>query len=139
MSLRTKRIYDPPAAGDGHRLLVMRFWPRGVRKERVDAWDRGLAPSRELLTDLRSEAIDWVTYTRRFHWEMAHRDDAVAAFASLAQRAETETVTLLCWCHDETRCHRTLLKALIEDAASVGAHGVGVRVGSGARRGARLP
>ena len=120
MGLRTKRIYDPPSPGDGHRLLVMRFWPRGVRRERVDSWDRGLAPSRELLADLRSEAIDWAAYTRRFHWEMAHRDDAIAAFASLGQRAAAETVTLLCGCRDASRCHRTLLKALIEDAPSSG-------------------
>ncbi len=37
MPIQTKRIFDPPAHADGHRLLVMRVWPRGVRKERVDA------------------------------------------------------------------------------------------------------
>ncbi|MCH8848994.1 MAG: DUF488 family protein, partial [Chloroflexi bacterium] len=65
MPIRTKRIYDAPSPDDGHRLLVMRVWPRGVRKDRVDGWDRGLAPSRELLTDLRSEAIDWPAFARR--------------------------------------------------------------------------
>ena len=58
MTLCTKRVHDPPSPEDGHRLLVMRLWPRGVRKERVDSWDRGLAPSRELLADLNSGAVD---------------------------------------------------------------------------------
>ena len=117
MGLRTKRIYDPPAAGDGHRLLVMRYWPRGVRRERVDAWDRGLAPSRQLLADLRSEAIDWPVFAKRFDEEMTQREDSVAALASLRERVRSETVTLLCWEADGTMCHRTLLKALIQDTA----------------------
>ena len=57
MPIQTKRIYDPPEESDGHRLLVMRLWPRGIRKERVDQWDKGLAPTRELLTDFRSHEI----------------------------------------------------------------------------------
>ena len=120
MPLHTKRIYDPPSAADGHRLLVMRIWPRGVRKDRVDAWERGLAPSRELLDDLRSEAIDWASFTRRFEGEMANREDSVAALAALRQRLRSETVTLLCWEADEKRCHRSLLKAIVE-AAPLGA------------------
>ena len=114
MPIQTKRIYDAPSPGDGHRLLVMRVWPRGVRKDRVDAWDRGLAPSRELLTDLRSEAIEWPAFARRFDNEMAQREDSVAALASLRERVRSETVTLLCWEADGTMCHRTLLKALVE-------------------------
>ena len=120
MPLRTKRIYDPPSPDDGHRLLVMRFWPRGVRRERVDAWERALAPSRELLADLRSEAIDWATFAERYTSQMAHGEESVAALASLRERERSETVTLLCWERDGTRCHRTLLKALAEDATSSG-------------------
>ena len=116
MPIRTKRIYDPPSPEDGHRLLVMRVWPRGVRKEHVDAWDRGLAPSRELLTDLRSETIGWPAFVERFDEEMAHREESVAALAALRERVRSETVTLLCWEADGERCHRTLLKALVEGA-----------------------
>ena len=116
MPIRTKRIYDPPSPDDGHRLLVMRIWPRGVGKERVDAWERALAPSRALLADLRSEAIDWATFAARYTTEMAHGEASVAALASLRERVRSETVTLLCWERDGTRCHRTLLKALVEGA-----------------------
>lgn len=48
--VKTKRIYDPPEAGDGYRILVDRLWPRGISKEaaRLDEWDKSLAPSTEL-------------------------------------------------------------------------------------------
>ena len=114
MPIRTKRIYEPWSPDDGHRLLVMRVWPRGVRKDRVDAWDRALAPSRELLTDLRSGAIDWTAFVIRFEQEMADGEEPAAALASLLERARSQTVTLLCWEADGARCHRTLLKALVD-------------------------
>jgi len=40
MPIRLKRIYDPAEPEDGFRLLVMRLWPRGVRKEEVSAWEK---------------------------------------------------------------------------------------------------
>ena len=113
MPIATKRIYDPPSPDDGHRLLVMRYWPRGVRMERVDAWDRGLAPSRELLGDLNSGAIDRLEYRRRFRLEMADRPESVASIEALKVQIKDNTVTLLCWCPDEDRCHRGLLRELI--------------------------
>ena len=67
-----------------------------------------------MLTDLRSEAIDWPAFAERFDEEMAHREESVAALAALRERVRSETVTLLCWEADGARCHRTLLRALIE-------------------------
>jgi uncharacterized protein YeaO (DUF488 family) len=45
-----KRAYEPPAPGDGLRVLVDRLWPRGLSRERaaLDAWERDLAPSDDL-------------------------------------------------------------------------------------------
>jgi uncharacterized protein YeaO (DUF488 family) len=116
MPILTKRIYDAAEPSDGHRLLTMRYWPRGVRKDRVDAWERALAPTRELLADYRSNAIDWPEYERRFRHEMATRPESQTAFAALRQRAAHETITVICGCKDETRCHRTLLKRLVEES-----------------------
>jgi len=91
----------------------MRLWPRGVRKDRVDAWERGLAPTRSLLADFNVHAIDWPTYARRFLHEMATRADSIAAITALRKRTAHETITLLCGCEDPTRCHRTLVQGLI--------------------------
>ena len=55
--IETKSIYhDSIEPGDGYRLLVMRYWPRGVKKDRIDSWIKELAPSKELLADLQDES-----------------------------------------------------------------------------------
>lgn len=50
--LRIKRTYDPPARGDGRRILVERLWPRGMKTKALaaDAWMKEVAPSTELTT-----------------------------------------------------------------------------------------
>ena len=114
MPVLTKRVYETRERSDGFRLLVMRYWPRGIAKARVDGWEKGLAPSKELLSALRSSEITWQQYVGRFVCEMNSRDDSVVAIDLLRKRVRTETVTLLCWCKDYLQCHRTLLKKMIE-------------------------
>jgi uncharacterized protein YeaO (DUF488 family) len=121
MPIKTKRWNDPAAKGDGFRLLVCRYRPRGVREqdETWDAWQPNLGPSRELHADFYGKhgpPISWTEYRRQYLREMAGQRDAIA---ELAQRIGSgETITLLCSsaCSDPEHCHRTLLKALIEKA-----------------------
>ena len=117
MTVLTKRVYEPRSPEDGFRLLVMHYWPRGIRKAHVDGWDKGLAPTRGLLADIRSGAIDSPEYRNRYLLEMATRQDSAIAVEALRERARNETVTLLCWCHDENRCHRSLLRDLVMNEA----------------------
>ena len=112
MPIRTKRIYDPPEPDDGFRLLTMRYWPRGIRRELVDRWERGLAPSRELLADIRSGAIAWDEFAERYRFEMQTRPDSIAAMDALRAQAAAEVVTVMCGCKEALHCHRTLLQAL---------------------------
>ena len=109
--IKTKRIYEPAAPADGHRLLIMRRWPRGIKKTAVDSWEPDLGPSLPLLTDYRQGKIDWPALAERYREEMAGRPEALAKAAALAKAGD---VTLLCGCQDETHCHRTLLKAILE-------------------------
>ena len=51
--IKTKRIYEPADSADGHRLLIMRRWPRGIKKTAVDSWEPNLGPSLPLLNDYR--------------------------------------------------------------------------------------
>ena len=111
--IRTKRIYDPATPEDGYRLLVMRRWPRGVRKTAVDAWEKELGPSPELLSHFRRGLVSWGEYTARYHHEMASVQPLIAGARTIAKRGD---LTLLCSCADEHRCHRTLLKAMLEAA-----------------------
>ena len=103
--LRTKRIYDAPDKSDGARILVMRLWPRGIRRGQVDEWNRDLAPSRELLRAFKHEGLPWQGYVRRY-W----REIRPEALDDLRRRARRETITLLCSCKDESHCHRGLLR-----------------------------
>ncbi len=112
--IQTKRVKEPRAPEDGTRLLVMRLWPRGVKKTHVDAWDRDLAPPIELMRGLLSGAVPWATYKKEYL--KAVKKQAKEKLADLrARSAAGETITLLCWCPDEERCHRSLLKKLLAD------------------------
>ncbi len=114
MSVGARRVYDPPAAADGTRVLVMRLWPRGIRKERVDLWLRELGPTLPLLRAFRRGTIGWAAYRRRYLAELA-RPEARAALARVRALARRGRVTLLCGCPDETRCHRSLLRRHLLD------------------------
>jgi uncharacterized protein YeaO (DUF488 family) len=120
MPIRTRRWNDPKDRGDGIRLLVSRFRPRGLKAEDEtwDAWWKDLGPSPELHAAFYGKSgppIGFEEYRTRYLAEMASQRDRIT---DLARRvAGGETLTLLCSsaCTDETRCHRTLLKALIEE------------------------
>lgn len=114
MPIKTKNIYQPASAEDGYRLLVMRRWPRGVPRGAVDGWDKDLGPSPYLLERWRQGKLDWESFRREYEAEMRSQGEKLRA---LATRARQETITLLCGCQDEERCHRTELKRLIEALA----------------------
>jgi uncharacterized protein YeaO (DUF488 family) len=116
MDIVTKRVYEPAAPEDGHRVLIMRLWPRGIRKERVSVWLKELGPIPPLLRAYLDDAIAWPDYTRRYLAGLA-RPEAQAAIAEVRERAAQGRVTLLCGCADETRCHRSLLRAYLLDSA----------------------
>jgi uncharacterized protein YeaO (DUF488 family) len=118
--IKTKRWNDPIERDDGHRLLICRYRPRGVRKdaETWDAWAPQLGPSRELHADYYGKhgpPIGWPEFRRRYFAEMKTQREAIASLA--ARVAEGETITLLCSsaCTDPERCHRILLRKLVED------------------------
>lgn len=120
--IRTKRWNDPTEPEDGYRLLVCRYRPRGVAKskETWDAWCKALAPSEALHAAAYGKTgapLELTEYQRRFRDEMTRQRFWIAGFADHLRRGDT--ITLLCSsaCIDPDRCHRTIVKALIEDAA----------------------
>ena len=97
--LRIKRTYDPPARGDGWRVLVERLWPRGMKKEAlaVDAWLKDVAPSTELRRWFGHRVERWEEFRRRYRRELAANP---AAWAPLLHAERRGRVTLLYSAHD---------------------------------------
>src|SRR2546425_5867351 len=117
---RPRRWNDPGRTDDGLRILVCRYRPRGLPKgkETWDEWRKELGPSPELLAAFHGKRgarpLSWPEYRKRYLGEMRARTSGID---ELARRvAGGETITLLCSsaCTDLARCHRTLLKNLID-------------------------
>jgi len=111
----TKRIYDPAAAEDGVRVLIMRYWPRGIRREKVDVWLRELAPVIPLLRSYLDGKITWAQYVPRYLAGL-ERPEAQKALTEVRQLARQRRLTLLCGCADARQCHRTLLQRHLLDS-----------------------
>ena len=114
MPVRTKRIYDPPEPGDGTRILVMRIYPRGVRRDAFHEWRKELGTAPELIKAWKAQKITWARLSQRFKAQMRDDPQAQASLQDLARRARSERLTLLCSCGDERHCHRSLLQGMIE-------------------------
>jgi uncharacterized protein YeaO (DUF488 family) len=123
MAVRIVRLGTPRAAREGLRIGTVRRPPRGVRKtdyarrDYYDLWLPELAPSAPLVTYALSKPwtdARWARYARRYRREM--RDPAagrlIALLAALSRRAD---FSVGCYCENERRCHRSLLKALLAD------------------------
>jgi uncharacterized protein YeaO (DUF488 family) len=97
--IRIKRTYDPPARGDGWRVLIERLWPRGMKKEAVaaDAWLKEAAPSTELRKWFNHEVDRWDEFRRRYLDELRENPDAWRPILDASRRGN---VTLLYSAHD---------------------------------------
>ena len=109
---------------DGSRILVTRYWLRGLSRENIDVWMRDLAPSVALLNcykdELEQSRLDPASNTPiPLRWVNDYTIEMIARRATietLGQRSESgETISLLCACHKSETCHRSILKAIIED------------------------
>ncbi len=119
MPILTKSIYEPQVPEDGLRVLTTRYWPRGIKREKVDRYLPVLGPSRELLQAFRAAAIDWHEFRNRYPREVED-PQAIEEIEMLAELATAATVTVMCVCKDDSHCHRRLLKQLIEQTGSSG-------------------
>jgi uncharacterized protein YeaO (DUF488 family) len=109
-----KTVYDKPEESDGKRVLVMRTWPRGVSKDKVDVWMKDLGTEKELIKKWKSGKVTWAEFARAYNASLKGKEDALKG---LAAESRTQTITLLCSCKEETRCHRHLLKEAIQGYA----------------------
>ena len=118
-----RRWNDRRLPGDGLRLLICRYRPRGVRKtdETWDEWDPDLGPSRQLHAAAygkQGAPISWKEYRTRYLSEIEAQRPRIEQLAARVRGGEA--ITLLCSnaCVDDERCHRSLLRELIEKAVA---------------------
>ncbi len=99
MTIRTKRIYDPPDPSDGYRVLVDRIWPRGLAKDKahIDAWLKDIAPSTELRKWFNHDVDRWPEFKKRYAEELAAHHDTLRQLLHDAGRGP---LTLLFAAHD---------------------------------------
>lgn len=112
MTIRLKRVYEPPEASDGVRILVDRLWPRGLARDKaqIDLWLKDLSPSNELRKRFHGHPEDWEAFRLAYATEL-QAPLAGAALAQLRDRARQGIVTLLYAARDERHNNAVALKA----------------------------
>jgi len=124
--IRIVRLGTPRASDEGLRLGTVRRPPRGVpksefaRRDFYDVWVPELAPSTALFSWVKSQPLSdarWRTYARRYRAEM-RRPEAERLIALLAALSQRTNFSVGCYCENEDRCHRSLLKQLLVDAGA---------------------
>ena len=120
MAVSIVRLGTPRTAGEGLRIGTVRRPPRGVpkaqfaKRDYYDVWLPNLSPSRELVTfalGARDEK-SWKTFERKFRAEMG-KPDAARVLDLLAALSHQTNFAVGCYCEDEARCHRSILRKLL--------------------------
>lgn len=122
MTVRIVRLGTKRLRGEGVRIGTVRRPPRGVAKSEYasqnwyDVWFPNLAPSAATvkLALLAKTERDWAAFAKRYRAEMAAAENskAIDLLAALSHHAN---FSVGCYCADESRCHRAILRALLEE------------------------
>jgi uncharacterized protein YeaO (DUF488 family) len=114
--IRAKRVYDPPDAEDGLRVLVDRLWPRGVRKDeaKLTLWLKDIAPSDDLRRWFGHDPARFAEFSRRYWAELGANKQAVSQMKDLLK---TGPVTLLYAAHDEEHNNARVLADYLKSRA----------------------
>lgn len=126
MTLRIVRLGSPRHPHEGTRIGTVRHPPRGVRKERYaaenwfDVWYPDLAPSQDLMAQGRAaaSAVEWRAFIRSFRAEM-NEPAPRRTLDLLATLSRDAHFSVGCYCEDESRCHRSVLRELLVERGAV--------------------
>ena len=126
MGITIVRLGSPRAPDEGLRLGTVRRPPRGVPKSEFskrnfyDVWLPNLAPSQELVSMAQASRDErsWNSFKRKFRSEMKE-PGAARVLDLLAALSHQTNFAVGCYCEDETRCHRSVLKELLAERGAV--------------------
>ena len=126
MAVRVVRLGEQRSAGEGLRLGTVRRPPRGVKKQDYasqnffDVWMPDLAPSAPLVSWALYEPYTdkrWAKYERAYRSEMK-KPPAARLIALLAALSHQTNFSIGCYCGNESRCHRSILRDLLAGAGA---------------------
>ncbi|AYL40083.1 DUF488 domain-containing protein [Streptomyces fungicidicus] len=115
MSVRVRRVYEPPEPDDGVRVLVDRLWPRGLAKDaaRVDEWPKALTPSTELRRWYHADDRPYEEFRERYEAELA-APEAAELLEHVRGLAGKGPVTLLTASKSPETSHAEVLARLLD-------------------------
>jgi uncharacterized protein YeaO (DUF488 family) len=122
MSIFIVQLGSPRSPGEGLRIGTVRRPPRGVPKTQFagrnfyDVWLPALSPSAGLVSEaLRAKTGQaWQSFSRKFKAEM-RRPEAARVLNLLAALSNHSNFSVGCYCVDEARCHRSILRELLKE------------------------
>jgi uncharacterized protein YeaO (DUF488 family) len=119
--IRIKRSYEPPARGDGRRILVERLWPRGIRKEDLHAssWEKDVAPSAVLREWYAHDVSRWPEFRRRYREEL---NENPAPWHRILSTAKNRKVTLLFSARDVEHNSAVVLRDYLTERMALTGH-----------------
>ena len=122
MSIRIVQLGTRRTQDEGLRLGTVRRPPRGVpkaefaKRDFYDVWLPNLSPSAELVAEglAADDEKQWKQFTRKFRAEM-NQPEASRVLDLLAALSHQTSLSMGCYCEDESRCHRSVLRALLAE------------------------
>jgi len=122
MSVRIVRLGTPRLKDEGIRIGTVRHPPRGVPKTRhasgnwYDVWFPELAPGADLVKMAQRAATDreWAAFVKRYRREMA-TPERTRILNLLAALSRVTDFSVGCYCADQSRCHRSVLRVLLQE------------------------
>jgi len=126
MSISIVQLGSPRAADEGLRIGTVRRPPRGVprtefsTRDYYDVWLPNLSPDAELVKEAKAVASDaeWAAFAKKFRAEI-NGSDAGKVLDLLAALSKTTHFAIGCYCEDESRCHRSILRQLLDERGAL--------------------
>jgi uncharacterized protein YeaO (DUF488 family) len=126
MTVRIVRLGSPRSPDEGTRIGTVRRPPRGVPKAEFasqnwyDVWYPNLAPSAETVKfgQTAETAAQWTAFRKRYRAEMAS-PDAARTIELLAALSHQANFSVGCYCEQEQRCHRSILRELLKEKGAL--------------------
>ena len=126
MSVSIVQLGSPRAADEGVRIGTVRRPPRGVprtdfaTRDYYDVWLPNLSPDAELVKEAKAVASDaeWAAFAKKFRTEM-NSSDTSKVLDLLAALSKTANFSVGCYCEDESRCHRSILRQLLDERGAL--------------------